>query len=96
MILTRSEERRVGKEPRRIIRDPNRLLTASEISDLCRSRNDAETMFRDLKHGIDRRPVRCTSEYAVKGRIPISFSLTVMVDEGNVKRRVFSNLGKTV
>ena len=34
----------------------NRPLTASEILGLYRSRNDIETMFRDLKHGIDWRP----------------------------------------
>ena len=51
----------------------NRPLTASEILDLYRSRNDVEGAFRDLKHGIDWRPARCTSEDAVRGRILISF-----------------------
>jgi transposase len=51
----------------------NRPLTASEILGLYRSRNDIETMFRDLKHGIDWRPARCTSEDAIRGRILISF-----------------------
>ncbi|MDI9491719.1 MAG: transposase, partial [Bacillota bacterium] len=51
----------------------NRPLTASEILDLYRSRNDVEGAFRDLKHGIDWRPAGCTSEDAVRGRILISF-----------------------
>ena len=38
-----------------------------------RDRNDIETMFRDVKHGIDWRPAGCTSEDAMRGRIPISF-----------------------
>jgi len=102
----------------------NRPLTASEILGLYRSRNDIETMFRDLKHGIDWRPARCTSEDAIRGRILISFlalfcmsmirflypefrsktaesiseelssfSLTVLVADGEQKRRVFSNFG---
>lgn len=86
-----------------------------------------ETAFRDLKHGIDWRPARCTSEMAIKGRILISFlalfcmsmvrflypqyrnvtaeslceelgsfSLTVMVREGEPKRRIFSNFGPPI
>jgi transposase len=51
----------------------NRPLTASEILEIYRSRNAAESAFRDLKHGIDWRPARCTSSDAVKGRILISF-----------------------
>jgi len=51
----------------------NRPLTASETLELYRSRNAVESSFRDLKHGIDWRPARCTSEYGVKGRILISF-----------------------
>jgi len=51
----------------------NRQLTAQEVLDLYRSRNAVETAFRDLKHGIDWRPARCTSPDAVKGRILISF-----------------------
>jgi transposase len=51
----------------------NRPLTASEILKIYRSRNDVETAFKDLKHGIDWRPARCTSEYAIRGRILISF-----------------------
>jgi transposase len=51
----------------------NRSLTASETLELYRSRNAAESSFRDLKHGIDWRPARCTSPYAVRGRILISF-----------------------
>jgi transposase len=51
----------------------NRSLTASETLSLYRSRNAAEAAFRDLKHGIDWRPARCTSPDAIKGRILISF-----------------------
>jgi hypothetical protein len=32
-----------------------------------------EAAFRDLKHGIDWRPARCTSINAIKGRILVSF-----------------------
>jgi len=51
----------------------NRPLTASGILGHYRDRNDIETAFRDLKHGIDWRPARCTSEDAIRGRILISF-----------------------
>jgi len=51
----------------------NRQLTASEALDMYRSRNAVESAFRDLKHGIDWRPARCTSPDAIKGRILISF-----------------------
>ena len=51
----------------------NRPLTASEILEIYRSRNEIESSFRDLKHGIDWRPARCTSEDAIRGRILISF-----------------------
>ena len=51
----------------------NRPLTASETLEIYRSRNAVESAFKDLKHGIDWRPARCTSADAVKGRILISF-----------------------
>ena len=51
----------------------NRPLTARDILDRYRDGNGIETMFRDVKHGIDRRPAGCTSEDAMGGRIPISF-----------------------
>jgi transposase len=51
----------------------NRGLTAPDILSTYRSRNAAEAAFRDLKHGIDWRPARCTSPDAIKGRILISF-----------------------
>jgi transposase len=51
----------------------NRELTASGILGAYRSRNAVESSFRDLKHGIDWRPARCTSEDAIKGRILVSF-----------------------
>jgi transposase len=51
----------------------NRELTASDILRIYRSRNAAESAFRDLKHEIDWRPARCTSPDAVRGRILISF-----------------------
>ena len=41
--------------------------------ELYRARNQVEGAFRDLKHGIDWRPARCTNEMAIKGRILISF-----------------------
>jgi transposase len=51
----------------------NRPLTASEMLELYRGRNVIEAAFRDLKHGIDWRPARCTSENAIRGRILVSF-----------------------
>ena len=51
----------------------NRPLTASEILEIYRSSNEIEGSFRDLKHGIDWRPARCTSEDAIRGRILIAF-----------------------
>ena len=51
----------------------NRPLSAEGVLELYRSRNAVETAFRDLKHGIDWRPARCTSENAIRGRILISF-----------------------
>ena len=51
----------------------NRPLTAEKVIELYRARNRAEGAFRDLKHGMDRRPAGCTNEKAIKGRILISF-----------------------
>jgi transposase len=51
----------------------NRPLTAPEALSTYRSRNAVEGAFRDLKHGIDWRPARCTSEDAIRGRVLISF-----------------------
>ena len=51
----------------------NRPLTAEETLSYYRDRNAVETAFRDLKHGIDWRPARCTKEESIKGRILISF-----------------------
>lgn len=51
----------------------NERLSASETLRTYRSRNAIESAFRDLKHGIDWRPARCTSIDAIKGRILVSF-----------------------
>ncbi len=51
----------------------NSPLTAEKTIELYRARNQVEGAFRDLKHGIDWRPARCTNEMAIKGRILISF-----------------------
>ena len=51
----------------------NRPLTAEETLQYYHDRNAVETAFRDLKHGIDWRPARCTKEESIKGRILISF-----------------------
>jgi len=105
----------------------NRPLTAERMMELYRSRNQIEEAFRDLKHGIDWRPARCTSEAAIKGRILISFlalfcismvrflhpeyrnktaesifeelssfSLTVVIRDGEPKRRIFSNFTRLI
>lgn len=105
----------------------NRPLTAERTMELYRSRNQIEEAFRDLKHGIDWRPARCTNEAAIKGRILISFlalfcismvrflhpeyrnktaesifeelssfSLTVVIRDGELKRRIFSNFTRLI
>ena len=51
----------------------NRPLTAEETLRYYSDRNAVETVFKDLKHGIDWRPARCTKESSIKGRILISF-----------------------
>jgi len=51
----------------------NRPFSAMHTLELYRSRNAVETAFRDLKHGIDWRPARCTSANAIRGRILVSF-----------------------
>ena len=51
----------------------NRPLTAEETLRYYRDRNAVETAFKDLKHGIDWRPARCTKEKSIRGRILISF-----------------------
>lgn len=51
----------------------NRPLTALEALTTYRSRNAVEAAFRDLKHGIDWRPARCTCPDSIWGRVLISF-----------------------
>lgn len=51
----------------------NRPFSAAHTLELYRSRGRIENAFRDLKHGIDWRPARCTSEKAIRGRVLISF-----------------------
>ncbi|MBR1452194.1 MAG: transposase, partial [Candidatus Methanomethylophilaceae archaeon] len=48
-------------------------MAASEMLHKYRSRNDIEDAYRDLKHGIDLRPLRCTGEDSIKGRVLIAF-----------------------
>ncbi len=51
----------------------NRPFSAEHTLGLYRSRGRIENAFRDLKHGIDWRPARCTSEKAIRGRVLVSF-----------------------
>ena len=51
----------------------NSRLTAEQALSIYRSRNAVEIAFRDLKHGIDWRPARCTSSDAIRGCVLISF-----------------------
>jgi transposase len=105
----------------------NRPLTASEVLDLYRARNDVETKFRDLKHRRDWRLDGYTSENAIRVHILISFlalfcmsmirfpypefrgltaksipeelssfSFTVIVGNGEEKKRIFSNFGRII
>ena len=71
-IKRASNKRKTGREGLFILFS-NRPLTASEILEIYRSRNEIESSFRDLKHGIDWRPAICTSEDAIRRRIQISF-----------------------
>lgn len=48
-------------------------MTASEMLSVYRSRNDIEEAYRDLKHGIDIRPLRCKDTLSIKGRVLIAF-----------------------
>ena len=48
----------------------NRLSTAEKVIGPYRAGNRVENAFRDLKHGMDRRPAGCTNGKAVKGRTP--------------------------
>lgn len=61
------------------------ILTSSKDMDMkdmlekYRSRNAIEDAFRDLKHGIDLRPMRCKKPEAAKGRVLIAYlALTVL------------------
>lgn len=38
-----------------------------------KSRNAIKDAYRDLKHGIDIRPLRCRDEYSIKGRVLIAY-----------------------
>jgi transposase len=79
-IAGQTEEEAVGRAVRNMMTGreglfvlvSNRPLTASGTL-VYRAMNDIETTFRDLKHGIDRRPAGCTSEDSVRGRVLISF-----------------------
>lgn len=51
----------------------SRPMAASEMLHKYRSRNDIEEAYRDLKHGIDLRPLRCKDEASIKGRVLIAF-----------------------
>jgi transposase len=51
----------------------SKAMTASEMLSTYRSRNDIEDAYRDLKHGIDLRPLRCTDESSIKGRVLVAF-----------------------
>lgn len=51
----------------------SKAMTASEMLSAYRSRNEIESGFRDLKHGIDIRPLRCRDDSSVKGRVMIAF-----------------------
>jgi transposase len=48
-------------------------MTASQMLSEYRSRNGIEEGFRDIKHGIDIRPLRCRDDSSVKGRVLIAF-----------------------
>lgn len=51
----------------------SKRMTASEMLSTYRDRNDVEDAYRDLKHGIDLRPLRCTDESSIKGRVLIAY-----------------------
>ena len=51
----------------------SRRMTASEMLSTYRSRNAIETGYRDIKHDIDIRPLRCTDDSSIRGRVLIAF-----------------------
>jgi len=80
-LIGRTREEAIDEAVRRMVTGreglfvliTNRPLTAGETLKYYRDRNAVETAFRDLKHGIDWRPARCTKEESIRGRILISF-----------------------
>ena len=80
-LIGRTREEAIDEAVRRMVTGreglfvliTNRPLTAEETLKYYRDRNAVETAFRDLKHGIDWRPARCTKEESIRGRILISF-----------------------
>ncbi len=80
-LIGRTREEAIEEAVRRMITGreglfvlvTNRPLTAEETLRYYRDRNAVETAFKDLKHGIDWRPARCTKEESIRGRILISF-----------------------
>ncbi len=51
----------------------SRGIDPAEALRIYRSRNHIEDSYRDLKNGIDIRPLRCRSPEGIKGRVLISF-----------------------
>ena len=80
-LIGRTKEEAIDEAVRRMVTGreglfvliTNRPLTAEETLRYYRDRNAVETAFKDLKHGIDWRPARCTKEESIRGRILISF-----------------------
>lgn len=57
----------------------SRVMLPGDMLRIYRSRNRIEDAYNDLKHGIDIRPVRCTDEASVRGRVLIAYlALTVL------------------
>lgn len=51
----------------------SKVMLPRDMLQAYRSRNIIEDAYRDLKHGIDIRPIRCRNEEAIKGRVLIAY-----------------------
>ena len=51
----------------------SKVMLPGDMLKAYRSRNVIEDAFRDLKHGIDVRPIRCRDDDSVKGRVLIAY-----------------------
>jgi len=66
------QERITGREGYFVLTS-TRMMLPGDMLRTYRSRNRIEDAYRDLKHGIDIRPLRCRNDESVKGRVLIAY-----------------------